>query len=251
MRKILSTLLFILLCITSLNGAIIMLEDFEDLTVNYTVSDGEFYDSGNDYFTIVPLNGAATPDDGPYTGFNGANFFAAEDINDPQGPGVSTQTMTFTIDISGATGLKFSGLFAAGGNSTGGDLGYRYDAEDGVRVRAQIDGGTIQNLLAFEAAEPAGDTTNNELRIDANFDGIGDSTGFQPTSAMTAFNDIAITGTGNSLVLSIEVTSTAGDEGIAFDDIEVTGNVIPEPSSTALLGLAGIFLLGRRSRSKN
>lgn len=226
-----------------------MLEDFEDATVKYTVSDGEFYDTDGDYFTIVPLNGAITPDDGPYTGFGGSNFFAAEDMDDSAGPGTDFQTLTFTIDITGATGLKFNGLFGAGANEAGGTFGFRGDSDDGLRVRAQIDGGAVQNLLAFEALEPGGATSNQEFRQDANFDGVGDDGGFIPTSAMTQFSNIDITGTGTSLVLTIEVHADAGDEAFAFDNIEVTGDVVPEPSSTALLGLAGLFLLGRRSRA--
>jgi len=228
----------------------IMLEDFEDLAVNYVVSGGEFHDGPNDLFTIVPLNGATSPDDGPYTSFGGSSYFAAEDINDADGPGFDTQILTFNINITGALGLTFDGLFAAGGNSIGGtDAAIRYDDEDGIRVRAQIDGGLVQNLLAFEALEPGGDLTNNELRLDADFDGIGDVTGFLPTSTMTAFNGLDITGTGANLVLTIEVTSTAGGEAVAFDNIEVSAVTVPEPSSALLLGVSGIFLLRRRSRS--
>lgn len=238
-----------LLLFPAAEAASIMLEDFEDASVNYTVSHGEFFGTGKDHFTIVPLNGAATPDDGPYTGFAGSNHFSAEDINDAAGPGADTQTLTFNIDISGATGLKFSGLFGAGGNDSGGTFDFRYDDEDGIRVRAQIDGGAVQNILAFESVEPGGDTSNTQLRQDTDFDGIGDALGAAPTAALTLFDNIDITGTGSNLVLTIEVTSSAGDEGLAFDMIEVTGDVVPEPSSTALLGLAGLFLLGRRSRS--
>ena len=230
---------------------VIMLEDFEDNTVNYTISTGgEFYDTNHDYFTIVPLNGAVAPDDGPYTGFGGSNFFGAEDMDDSDGPGAGTQTLTFTINVSGFEDLRFSGLFAAGGNSTGGADGtIRYDDEDGIRVRATLDADPIQDLLAFEAVEPGGDTSNNELRQDADFNNVGDAAGFMPTAAFAAFNDIAISGTGNTLVLEIEVTSTANNESLAFDNISVSGTaIIPEPSSAILLmiGMVAVVFAGRK-----
>lgn len=237
-------------CPFVLRADIIMLEDFEDGTVNYT-GVTEFHDSANDYFGRVPALGAIAPDDGPYTGFGGTNYFAAEDINSTMigggGPGLATQTLEFTINIAGHESLKFSGLFAAGGNDAGNSDGFRYDDEDGLRVTAQIDGGGVQNLLAFEAAEPGGDLGNNELLIDANFDGIGDPAGFQPTESFTAFNDIGITGTGTELLLKIEVTATAQSEAFAFDNVQVSGmKVVPEPSSFILAGLTALMFSRRR-----
>ncbi len=232
------------------NGAIVLLEDFEDNTVTYT-GVTEFFDTSNDFFTIVPLNGSANPDDGPYTGFGGSNFFAAEDMNDPEGPGLSTQTLQFNVDITNFTGLTFSGLFAAGGNSTGGsDAIIRYDAADGLRVRATIDGGTTQNLLAFEALEPAGDQNNNELRQDADFNGIGDPGGFLPTGTFAAFNGIAIAGTGSNLLLEIEVSVDANNEELAFDNIRIDGTFnpamtpVPEPYSFAIWSLLALVVGG-------
>ena len=236
--------------VAAVSADVIMLEDFEDNTVNYT-GVTEFHDSDNDFFTIVPLNGAFNSDDGPYTGFNGSNFFGAEDIDDPDGPGFDFQTMVFNINIANFTDLTFSVMFAAGANSTGGTDGtIRYDAADGFRVTAQIDGGAVQDLLAFEALEPGGDQFNNELRQDADFNGIGDAAGFLPTATFTAFNGIAISGTGTNLVLRIEVYSDANNEEFAFDDVTIEGiNTIPEPGSAALLiGVFGIAFLRRRRK---
>lgn len=235
------------------NGGILMLEDFEDSTVHYTASQGEFFDTGNDHFAIVPLGGNASPADGPYTGFAGSHFFSAEDIDDPQGPGFDTQTLTFDVDIRGATNLTFGGMFAAGANDGSNASSLPYDDEDGLVVRAQIDGGSIQNLIAFQATEPGGDISNNELRLDADFNGVGDPSGFLPTSTFSAFNQLPILGTGNQLLLTIEFTADANNEELAIDNIQIAGDhfdnaMVPEPNSMAIVAIGAWGLISRRRR---
>ena len=242
----LATTLFALACPADGVASILMFEDFEDNSVNFTASDGLFYDTANDHFTIAPLNGASAPSDGPYSGFAGNNYFSAEDIDDPQGPGTDSQTLTFLVNISGYSDLSFYGLFAAG-NSLGNDA--QYDAPDGVRVRAQIDGGPIQNLLFLEATQPGGDRFNNELRVDSDFDGIGDDL-LIDTNAK-AFN-LGILGTGSTLALTIEVHADAAGEELAFDNIRVSGLMAPVPEPTSWLiwsgfGLLGLCLVRRRA----
>lgn len=244
--------LVLLCCLVCFNSqaAIILLEDFEDNNLTFSASDGLFFDTGRDLFTISPLNGVASPIDGAYNGFNGENFFAADDIDDPQGPGTRSQTLTFNLDISGFNNLLFSGFFGAGGNNlNGNDSTARYDSADGLRVRAQIDGGTIQDLLFFEAEQPGGDVINNRLLQDTNFDGIGD--GLLLSTSLTAFNNIAINGLGSSLSLFIELHGDAQSESFAFDDITIAGERIstppptdiPTPSSLPLFCFALILML--------
>jgi hypothetical protein len=224
------------------SAAILLFEDFEDTTVNFTVSDPLFHDGAGDYYTITglsfPGNTLGSPAEAvvPYTGFSGAHFFAAEDVDDG-GLRPETRTMTFNVDISSYHALSFSTLFAASGNAAATPA---YDSNDGFLIRASIDGGAFQNLLAFEAAG----ATNQLLRRDTDFDGTGD--GFLPSSAFTAFDNLAISGTGNNLVLEIVLTSNDGNVEFAFDNVTVTG--IPEPSSMALWTLAASALGFRRRR---
>jgi hypothetical protein len=224
---------------SAVKAANILTEDFEDNTVTYSTTSPEFHDGNTDYFTIVPLNGPVSASSGSaYAGFGGSNFFAAQDIDDGNTK-PDTNTLTFTIGISGYENISAGTLFAAGGN----DSIPGYDSNDGFLMRARIDAGPFQNLLAFEAEG----TTNQLLRRDTDFDGVGD--GFQPDHNFLAYNGLAVSGTGTTLTLEITVTSNDGSGEFAFDNVIIDGDlVIPEPSS-ALLALAGSALLfGRRRK---
>ena len=231
MRYLLS-MLAVFAFTVSLQADVLLLEDFEDSTVNYTTSTPEFHDGSNDYFTIVPLNGPANSDSA-YTGFGDSNFFAAEDMDDG-GTRPSTGTISFNVNIAGFKNLNVGLLFAAGGN---GNAVPSYDDEESFLVRAQIDGGAFQNLIAFEAEEPGGDITNNLIRRDTDFDGIGD--GFTPSSAFLDYSNLAISGTGTNLLVEVIVTSNDDRSEFAFDNFQINGTV-PEPSS----GLFCILLMG-------
>lgn len=241
------------LCLTMLTSSIvsadiIMTENFEDSTFNFTVSDPLFHDGAGDYYTVIgltfPGNPAGSPAEAvsPYTGFGGGNFFAAEDVDDG-GLRPESRTMSFNVNISNYDTLTFNTLFAASGNAAATPA---YDANDGFLIRASIDGGAFQNLLAFEAAG----ATNQLLRQDTNFDGVGD--GFLPSSAFTAFNNLAISGTGNNLLLQIILTANDGNVEFAYDNVTISGNItaVPEPSSIALLILAGSVVAFRRRRAQ-
>lgn len=203
--------------------AVLLVEDFEDNTVNYTVSTGEFFDSSNDHFTIVPLNGAADPVT-PYVGFQGSNFFSAEDMNN--GGRVDTQTLTFSVNVEDYSNITLSGLFAVGGNAA---VPPAYDDEESLLVRARFDGGAFENILAFEAEEPGGDTTNNLIRMDTDFDGVGDGT--IPDHNFMLLTSAPLAGSGTTLEVEVIVTSTDGGSEFAFDNFMVEGD-FAGPSTT-------------------
>jgi PEP-CTERM motif len=245
---------FRVLCLTMLTSSmvsadvIIMTENFEDSTFNFTVSDPMFHDGAGDYYTVIPLTFSGNPLGSPaeavapYTGFGGSSFFAAEDVDDG-GLRPDNRTMSFNVNISNFNTLTFSTLFAASGNAAATPA---YDANDGFLIRASIDGAAFQNLLAFEAEG----ATNQLLRRDTNFDGVGD--GFLPSSAFTLFSNLAIAGTGNNLLLEIILQSNDGNVEFAFDNVTVSGNLVvavPEPSSMAMLILAGSVIGFRRRRA--
>ena len=140
------------------------------------------------------------------------------------------------------TNLSVDLLFAAGGNANPTPA---YDSDDGFLVRASLDGGASwQNLLAFEAEG----TTNQLLRQDTNFDGVGD--GFLPSGEFTAFNGLSIAGTTDNLLVQVIFDSNDGNGEMAIDNVQINGfSAVPEPSSLVVIGMIGVGMAFRRRRS--
>lgn len=79
-----------------------------------------------------------------------------------------------------------------------------------------------------------------------------------PTSGTTGDLSFTLTGTQNGNVVMSVTGFTFGDEagyfafgdldsdGVTYDNIEITGTVVPEPGSLALLGLGGLMMITRR-----
>ncbi|MEL7314883.1 MAG: ExeM/NucH family extracellular endonuclease [Cyanobacteria bacterium J06559_3] len=178
----------------------------------YTTSVAEFTDGFADFFTRT--DGSNVTSSYVVSNPDGSFHFAAQDID---GEGASsTQTLSFFgIDITDFTNLSFSALFAEDDASDGNE---DWDTPDNVLVQYQIDGGGFQNLLAFEND---GSTFNSAPLQDTDFDGTGD--GSTLTSTFASFSS-AIAGTGSSLDLVLTFNLNAGDEDIAVDNIQITGD---------------------------
>lgn len=166
---------------------------------------------GDDYFSRTDGSDVGNTYNSP----QGTFFFAAQDLDGaPCSANPSTLTIS-GIDISGATGLQFAGLFAEGDDGTNQD----WDELDFVHVDYQIDGGGYVNLFWLEND---GATFNSAPFVDTDFDGTGDGTEITDTFAeFTA----AIAGTGSLLDLRVTFSLDSGDEDIAIDDLRITGTV--------------------------
>ena len=202
---------------------LLFLEDFETdgNGTRYFTFDGlgnalaEFTDGGFDFFTRT--DGTNITSTYETTGFGGNFFFAMQDTNGSPGTADSTETrITFAaIDITGYTNLTFSGLFAEDDDGANQD----WDDTDFLLIEYSIDGGAFQNLMSFRSSAAG---FNSEPAQDTNFDGTGDGTAL--TSVFTSFTS-AIAGTGSSLVLRMSSHLDSSDEDIAFDNIEVNGDL--------------------------
>lgn len=190
----------------------------------YTTSITEFTDTGNDYF--IRTDGADISGGVNYTNPQGSFFFGAQDI-DGEGAMLPVSLTISNIDISGYSNLIFSGFFAEDDDGSNED----WDEGDYVRIFYAIDGGAEQNLLWFEND---GSTFNSAPSIDTDFDGTGDGTLL--TDVFQEFT-AAMGGTGSSLTIRIEFNLNSGDEDIAIDNLQVTGETgapTPQPGDIVI-----------------
>ena len=239
--------------------ATIMLEDFEDATVNYTLLDtlgaslSEDASENNvrNYFNRTTFTDASATSynitDASGTGAAGNSFFAFEDYDQISSLGSNvgssdTVIMQFTVDITNFSNLSFSGLFA---RDTADDGAEDWDALSSVIITASIDGGAAQTVLAIEAQDNSGTAAP---AVDTNGDGFGNGTVLTDVFQTLSGN---INGTGSTLVLTITVTELdTGSENVAIDNITIsgdapltgdgTGNVlVGDANDNIILGLGG------------
>ncbi|VAW45205.1 RND efflux system, outer membrane lipoprotein CmeC, partial [hydrothermal vent metagenome] len=210
----------------------IMTESFETdgQGVRYTAST-PFNDGFSDHWNRTDGLDIGNVTD-PYSNFDGTFFWAAEDVNDNGGNGLTPQTMEFTdIDINGFENLALSGLFGAG-NANGAGAS-NYDVADEVRVEYRIDGSGADPYTAGVcfAYQNNGDDFNEPFGLDTDCDGEADAPLIQMLPAMASYG-FNLVGTGNTLDLLISVTVDSGSEEFAFDNLLLTGDVA---GPTALL----------------
>lgn len=162
---------------------------------------------------------------GPYTGFDGSYFWAAEDTDHPPGSGGGDgndeQVLTIIgIDISGYTNLAFTGLFGAGNESIPGASSY--DRPDHIIVEYQIDGGGYANGVCFNY-ENHGDNFNEPIGLDADCDGESDGVAGRLGAVLSEYG-FTIVETGSLLDIRIKVYADADKEELAFDNLKITGD---------------------------
>ncbi|NWK55922.1 PEP-CTERM sorting domain-containing protein [Verrucomicrobiaceae bacterium N1E253] len=236
----------------SLPATLVLFEDFEDSIVNYVQTNAgdstlipdntsELFPDRN-YFGIISFADTVGTELN-YNNQQGGGFYGAEDTDSTSSGNIDLIQLEWTgVQVAGATGITFSGLFAEDDDFPNED----WDGDSSLVVQAQIDGGGFVDLFAIRST---GGAINSAPSVDTNFDGIGDGT--EITDTFTEFSadiDSAL-GTGSILDLRITISNlNAGDEDIAFDNITVTTSQVPEPSASLLLALAGFSGLARRRR---
>ena len=224
------------------SAATITFEDFEDATVTYTtnVADDLSDIANRDYYGRIAPDTSTPPGDVSYTLPLGNGYFGLQD-SDGATVGANPVILNWTgINISSFTNLMWSGFFA---EDDAADTNEDWDQTTSVRVDAQIDGGGFNTIFAIESVDAG--LGNRAPAVDTNFDGVGD--GAAITDAFTQYS--AALGNGTTLDLRITIQDLdTGDEDIAIDNILISGDPIPEPSSAllVLLGVAGYFVRRRR-----
>ena len=239
----------VLSCAVPVHAVIVLNEAFNnddafaktDVNTSSSLSDGS-----SDYWGIHDPTGT-TDDfgDGPdataagvpvYSGFTG-NFLIAEDIdahpdNDDDDP--PFRLTWNNLPVTGLTDFMFSGRFAA-------QTAAEFESSDFVKIqyRFNSDVDAFTELFWFSADGDIGGN-NDELALDNNFDGTVDGAPLSETSAVFTK---AISGTGTTLDIRIEMVSSDSNEAFAFDDIMVSA--VPEPTAFLFGGLVcGVIGLG-------
>lgn len=234
---LLSFLGFTVLVTSSANADIIVFEDFEDATVNYTtnVSDDLTDIANKDYFGRIATDTAMPPADVVYNNLQGAGYYGVQDSDHANSGDIDLIQLDFSgIDISNFHNLEFEFMVAEDDAVDGNE---DWDTTSSLRVLYQIDGSGYQNLFAIESESIDGDQTNEAPRVDTDFDGIGDGAFITDTFALFA-SSIGSTGSTLDLRLIIEDLET-GDEDIAIDNITIRGELSAVPEA----GAGGIVVL--------
>ena len=223
-----ATLVFLSTFSSLFGQTTILLEDFEDATVEYTTSQPECTDGFNDYF--VRTDGTNINSNIVIGNIQGSFFFGANDID---GAPCTANPSTLSIEdicIEGYTNLQLCVFLAEDDDGTNQD----WDASDFVHFNYIIDGGAIQNAIWVESVIPSG--SNGEPAIDADFDGLGDiGSEINATLTQYCFN---ITSTGAELDIVVDFSLNSGDEDIAIDNIEVKGTPACDITNLAVASAA-------------
>ncbi|MNJ86178.1 hypothetical protein D3C87_36660 [compost metagenome] len=173
------------------------------------------------YFKRTDLAGIALQA-GSYSGFQGAKFWACEDID--RGPGCSlqntisaAQTISWnSINISGKTGLSIKGLFGCNNSPSTWEhgTGDPLNPADYMIITYRIDGGAWVDAIRIFA------TTSKLLALETTGDSIGDGTPL--TSYLFTELSANIVGTGTTLDLKFKCFANGtGTEEMAFDDLRL------------------------------
>jgi len=218
------------------NASQVFQESFESTPgASYTLSN-EFDDGGFDFFGRYAVPDLSNPArDDFLIGWDGSFGIMGQD-HDGDGFAPTQSVMIDNINILGFSSLSMS-LFAGALSSEPDFSNYEAADGDGMVIWANIDGGG--DFMIGRFSPPVAGT--GDLYLDTDMDGIGDGPNLTSSLADFSFN---IAGTGSSLSLRIDMTSTSSFEPLALDNVRVNG--VPSPATLGLLGFAG--LAGSRRR---
>jgi hypothetical protein len=184
---------------------------------------------------VVALN--ATDDLGFLSASKTDNFFGMFRAG-------ATRTLSYTFAITGYDSLALAFDWATSGSSTSRLASISYS----------IDGGASSSIFTAGTANTTDwtetfDNGTSFLRADSFGTTVNGVTGANLTDVFQNFAP-TIAGTGNVLTITVSQSSTVGGTygGYGLDNLVLSGNVIPEPSSIALivLGFSGILIRRRR-----
>jgi len=159
-----------------------------------------------------------------FSGFAGAKFWAAMDIDKGPGCGANNtisaaQSITWSgINISGKTGLSFRGLFGANAAAAFQGL-FFLPATDSMSVSYRIDGGAWVKLVGVHCNDNT--AAGGQLGFDLDGDRIGDGGANTLGNALSEIS-VDIPGTGTTLDLRFNIFVNNQNPGaMAFDNFRL------------------------------
>lgn len=244
------TLLFAITLITIFSTSVsaqIFQESFESAPGGSYSLTTAFDDGGFDYFGqyAVPDTTNGGRDDF-MNGWDGGFGIHSQDHDGEGGPATVTVDVP-GINIAGFTGLSATISLGALNSELAGFDNYEAADGDSLQIFATVDAAAPALIGAF--APPAAGMNNGmaagDLYLDTDGDGVGDGVGL--TVDLTDFT-FPVAGTGNTLDISIALTSTDSFEPFALDNLRI--NAVPEPNAAILLllGVCGISFGRRKTR---
>ena len=183
--------------------------------------------ASGDYF-LRTTDATTAAESGAYSGHTG-NLWRAEDV-DGLGIGFPAELEWTGIDITGKTGLTFSGLFGANhSDENGGTRRFETTTSgtdpDFLKVEYSIDGGVFKELLDFRGDNTGG--TAGNLALDTDDNDVGDGTELHP--ALTTSGAITIPDTGTTLRLKVSARLGASGEEVVLDNFTLSEEIAGAP----------------------
>lgn len=169
-----------------------------------------------------------TPTAGTQIVSNGSGFWGVDDISFSGSEAVA--------NIGNIQVVNFS---SGGGSLTAADIvNLSFDFVAYVGAVGGSDAGFVT----------AGGNTGNWVDMNAGSDFVGHVSGGDGVGGVQLSGTGADSLAGTSIVSSFELGAENASTAWRIDSISVSGEVVPEPSSTALLGLGGLALILRRRK---
>jgi len=173
--------------------------------------------------------------------------FWISDLDGPTNPNTDKSgTLTWDFDVTGYENLQISFDLSDS---------FNHGTDDVLRIRTAFDGATLNNLAVSTAV--VGDYTGiasdiggtDSIVTNVNLLSLGGVV-FSDTLARNVILPIA--GVGDTLTLQFHVEGYGSSaDHLIFDNIQLTGDLVPEPGSLALLGLSGVAMLVRRRNRRH
>lgn len=211
---------------------------------------GDYSDGGGDYFGVVTGGQISGTAFSPNLTSPTEGSLAGRDLDDGN-TRPTTRTAEWSLPLPGGavapmTSIVFRGTLAARDDNNAWDNPGNA-TDDYVTFELFIDGAL--NQTRDYRPDVAVGLFNGNLKLDTNGDNVGDGELASNTGVAFVMDPGAATPANTSIVLRVTAHSDSSNEEFwTSGTLEAVVDVVPEPSSVMMLGLAGGLLAFRRKK---